>query len=657
MAKVKISNAKIDTLLQAAGKAKIVKDYSIGKSKITTPDTHSIKITPLMSEIKEDGGEIVEHVKIRIDSISKNGSRESIREAINLAPNLDYTMSIPSLIDLNENQSLNLTKANPSYSIDVNFNYVSQDYDNLQLSIDEKNLNSAIDETTKDEVLNFKKRKGARISNFSRGDSMKNFVLHQGDVPKLDEKPYYIRTNVNDTIPGDLSVFLQKIQMFDETLNDYLASTKKEITVNRQNGTMVLEDKIKVYDLKSFFSSEIKIDLDNFYGINQSTASKMSHDLRKHLLKGYLKKASTIGFRTFKDILNGVECYKEAFAYSLEKFEDIETEATRIQNLFVPAGLDNARFIDTQVKYGKTYSLNCKAHYMVVGNSYKYENVRFVEEDGITYALADVINTPSIIIKPMNLFSAKKNIIQPPPVHPQITFRTENNSSKEIQIYFSPTKTDLESNFITITEQDEIQQEMMTKFFKDRDSFRFESLSESGLFETFRMSSPPKSYQDFANSKLSETRMAFSTGDAILRDFVSPNTDYYYTFRQINQKGLVSNPTRVFKVRLVVDADDSKVIVEDYNFPKQVLYQPRVDFKSLVQIRPSIDQTLFNEMQDALFNKNSLKGTLDKLKLGASTTPVWGRKIKLRFKSKTSGKILDVNIDFNLRKNKTKEEF
>jgi hypothetical protein len=172
----------------------------------------------------------------------------------------------------------------------------------------------------------------------------------------------------------------------------------------------------------------------------------------------------------------------------------------------------------------------------------------------------------------MNLFSAKKNIIQPPPVHPQVTFRTENNSSKEIQIYFSPTKTDLESNFITITEQDEIQQEMMTKFFKDTDSFRFESLSESGLFETFRMSSPPKSYQDFANSKLSETRMAFSTGDAILRDFVSPNTDYYYTFRQINQKGLVSNPTRVFKVRLVVDADDSKVIVEDYNFPKQVLY-------------------------------------------------------------------------------------
>jgi hypothetical protein len=660
MAKKKITNIDQDRLLLAAGRGKVLESYGFFKSKIKSSEDHSVKIKVLSSEIVDTDESIKEVVKIRIDAVDKARSRQTIRRAIPLGSDIrDYTTSIPELIDLNDTQDSNITLANPSYSVDVGFNYVSQDYDNLQSSIDEHNLNSFIDMTSKDEILNFRKRKNANIANFTRGSKMKNFVMPNQGSKILNEVPYYIRTNINDSIKGDVSKFLQKVHMFDEVLNAYLNSPKTKLNLLSQIRTNASQESFDSYDISTFFNSDVQIDLDNFYGLNEGGyASKMSLDLRKHLFKGYLKKATDVGFRTFEEIKNGAECHKEAFAYSLEKFDEFEVEAGRLQNLFVPAGYDNARFIDTQVKYGKTYMLRCKAHYMIVGNSYRYSNLRFFKEDDVVYATAEVTNQPKIVIIPSNIFRAKKTVIQPPPTVPQVTFKTENDSTKEIQFYFSPTPSESHSGFTSILLEDDQQRELMDRFFSSGDgTYRFQSYSESGLYEVFRLSYPPKSYGDFSNAKLAETRMPFMTGDAILRDMVMPNEDYYYTFRQVNQKGLVSNPTRVFKVRLVVDADDANVMVEEYNFPKKITSQDRADFKSIIQIMPSTEQTLLNEAQDALYEKTSAKGTLDGLELGMTRHKVWGRKIKLRFRSKTSGKMIDVNVHFNLRKNKTKEEF
>ena len=120
---------------------------------------------------------------------------------------------------------------------------------------------------------------------------------------------------------------------------------------------------------------------------------------------------------------------------------------------------------------------------------------------------------------------------------------------------------------------------------------------------------------------------------------------------------MVSNPTAIYKARLVVDADDAMVILDTYEIPKRKTSQPRIEFKSMMQIRPAIEQVVFEEAQPALFEKNTLAGALDQLVLGLAKHKVWDRKFKLRVKSKTSGKIIDINIDFSLAKNKTKEEF
>lgn len=660
MAKKKFSNSRIDNLLDAAGRAKVVTKTSQRESKIENSSRKDVTIKILSSEIKEDDESIYEIAKIRIDPV--DGKSKTIVDTVDLrANNENHVISIPTMVSLNDEDEKNITQSTPTYSIDAKFNYISQDYDNLQASIDEWNLNSFLDECSKDEILNFRKRKNSKITNFSRGSKMKNFVVPQDVAAKFkSDAPYYVRIALNDSVRGGISKFLQKIGIFDEVLNSYLNSDKTQKEFNIQEGQSVTEEmSVDVFDITRFFDEEVEIDLDNFYGLNQETsASKMSYDLRKHLLKGYLKNATKNGFRTFEEIHNNIECHKEALCYSVEKFNEFEVDSARVQNLFAPAGDLSSTILDTQVKYGTTYVYKVTGHYMIVGNSYSYDNLRFYEEDGVAFATADVINKPSITIVPQGLFTMDKTIVQPPPVAPQVTFKTENNSTSQIQIYLSPTKAEVTEPFVELTEADRQQFVQMRNYSSIMgDEFRFSTGTQSGLFEIFRMNRPPESILEFSDKKLAEVRMPFRSTDAIYKDYIESNEDYYYIFRQVNDKGLVSNPTSVFKTRLVVDADDAKVVLEPYDFPERIMSEPRREFKSMLQIKPATEQILFNDQQDALFRKTSAAGLLDDLKLGFSQHTVWGRKIKLRIRSKTSGKIIDLNINFELAKNKTKEEF
>jgi len=660
MAKIKIANSNIDSLLSATGRAKVITRTSSNDSKLENSSKDLLKITVVSSEMMEDEEMAYEIAKIKITA--NDGRRSTIASA--LSPNqqiLNHVTSITKMYNLHDDDLGNINQSTPSYSIDAVFNYISEDYDTVQSNIPEHNLNSFLDECTKDEILNFKRLKNSRLTTFSRGDRMKNFVVPKGSQDKFSKtSPYSIKTRLNDNVPAGISQFLQKISIYDEVLNDYLQSPKTALQFNVQSGRATTENvQYMGYDITSFFSSETEIDLDNFYGLNQeSIASKMSFDLRKHLFKGYLKTSSSMGFRRYEDVLNNIECHKENLCYSFEKFDEFELDSTRLQNIFVPAGDSSTIFTDTQVKYGTTYVYRVKSHYMIVGNSYTYRNVRYYNDDDVTYATAEVVNRPSIMIVPFDLFSTSKAIIQPPPVFPQVVFRTENNAESEIQIYLSPTKNDHKAYFVEILESDAPQKEFLEQFYPSNDGmFTFHSSVDSGLYEVFRLSYPPKTISEFSNSKLGEVRMPYRTTDAIFRDIVEPNENYYYMFRQINQKSMVSNPTSIFKVSLVVDADDAKVSVDTYEYPKQLKSEPRKNFKSLLQIKPAVEQVLFSEDQAALYNKTSLKGTIDDLKLGTQREAVWGRKFKLRVRSKTSGKMIDININFELAKNKSKEEF
>lgn len=573
---------------------------------------------------------------------------------------VNHNISLPEMVDLIENEpSKNSTsKAMASHSFETIFNYISEDYDRLQANVSEYNLYSPFNKATKQNFLNVAKS-GRGVFDYSNGNQMKNVVMPTHLIKQgSDETPYYNYLRINQHIDNGISNFVTKLGLFDELLQSYLNGEYTNSEFNIASGRMPQRQMQKsVYNIQDFLESDIQLDVDNFFALNRSVrASKMSLDFRKHLLKGFLKNVATVGFRTFEQIARNDKAHKETFCYSVDKYDNVISNGTKIQTLYGPALRESTPIIDTQVKYGKTYAYRVKGHYLIVGNRYSFRRINI--EDQV--ATLEVTNRPSIVIMSETLFDKKINVIQMPPVAPQVMFKTKNDSGRQISMYLSPTKTETREVFQTITQEDAVQRAALSFVPGLADSegrVKFKTYSDQGLFEVFRLDHPPRSLGDFRDAKIGEISMPFETTTAIFRDNVAANKRYYYMFRSINQKGLRSNPTAIYETTLLIDADESKVITNTYMLPMPRAMESELPFRKMVRITPAIEHLLLDESQESLAGRDSLVGTLDDIKLGIADKSVWGRKFKIRVKSKTSGKMLDIILNVDLTKNKSEEEF
>jgi hypothetical protein len=491
---------------------------------------------------------------------------------------------------------------------------------------------------------------------------MKNYVVNQGVKQGSSDFPYYNHLRINQRIDNGLSHFAIQLGIFDDLLQDYLFGEKNMGSFDIQRDMEVSEVlPVPLYNLASFLSTDRELDTDNFFTLRESVRpSKMSLDLRKHLMKGFLKDASKTKFRTYEEVHKNFEAHKELFCYSVAKHDGEVLESTLAQTIYAPALRESTPVIDTQVKYGKSYSYKVVGHYMIVGNRYTYQIKSRSTDPSDEHVEVEVVNRPNIVIVPFDILTKQINVVQMPPVYPQVSFKTKNDSNKMISMYLSPTKTEMKSPFTLITKEDRMQLEAMFRLPNARDlagNFRFKTYGDQGLYEVFRLEDAPKSYSDFRDAKIGEISMSFETTDAIFKDTVVPNKKYYYVFRSVNQKGMVSNPTMVYEATLLVDADDSKIVTDTYHFPRPRDRESSLGFRKLLRITPAVEHILFNDSQPALFGKRSLVGTLDNLNLGIRQKAVWGRKFKIRIKSKTSGKMIDIILNVDLTKNKTEEEF
>jgi len=673
MPKITIASAVRDPLRANLGKSKIVQNYSFEKSRLTNAGDATLKASFVDKKINDKGFLFEEITTLKLEPLQETSRFNSfVKSVISLnSVYSDYFMSLQAPQPLSSVEAVNLNKTVSSYDVVTNFNYVSKDYDDLQRGATETDLPSILDNKLKRDFLDFKTKRVKSPLNFSlEQKKMQNFVIpnsgprKQTDLNasvKLDSFPYYNQIKIANKVNNKFSSFVNDIEVFDPVLDSYLKGEKISIDLNIQVGERVTENKkIGVFDLLSWAEGDAFDISDNFYSLNPDSInqSKMITDFKKMLLTGYVRNLSKGTYRSYEDIYNNQECYIEDFVYSLEKFKD-STVGTPSQSFYIPAVDDVSLLNDTQIKYDALYYYKCQAHYVIVGNKYKYQNLRFHNEDGNEYALVEVVNKPDIIIIPFEMFTEGVRTIQPPPIFPQVKFVTENNSNSRIDIYLFPTKGELVANFIPVQPGDQAQIDKMRMNSVEKEGkVRFRTMPEDGLFEIYKMHTPPESYSDFKDFKLSEIRMPYASDDAIFRDNVIPNTENnYYMFRKVNANGLVSNPSPIYKVELLKDADDSKLIISEYDFPKKIVSQNSRKFKNLFQITPAVEQIIFDQGQEALFNKATLQGTIDDLKLGIAEQSVWGRKFKFRVKSTTSGKIIDYNITFTLTKNKTEEDF
>ena len=239
----------------------------------------------------------------------------------------------------------------------------------------------------------------------------------------------------------------------------------------------------------------------------------------------------------------------------------------------------------------------------------------------------------------------------------------------------------LEKPIVVLREDKNIIQEIYrTQNRRAGSEILYKSDSLPNEFELIRIEDEPESYRDFDSpsairiSKQATGKTAFFVID------VEPNKYYYYTFRTYDDGG-VSNPTEVFRVRMVSYQNGIFMELEAYEMykkPKEL----DISFAKVIKISPNTEQKMINfervfqaleaqqENSESLvrnvreelgleaqadtteFQKTAPDSDILKLGRKADNESIWGKRFKLRCTSKTTGKKVDINFTFTQTKKK-----
>jgi hypothetical protein len=366
------------------------------------------------------------------------------------------------------------------------------------------------------------------------------------------------------------------------------------------------------------------------------------------MLTGFFNSKVNGIVKNYKQIFDNEDCHAEVLYYKIEKRTQ-NAGGVPIQNFWLFGKEGFLEYHDTQVHKNETYHYTIKAKILVYGANYTIENLK-EENNEMKF---DMVSRPAFKILDVHLGQGAISIVPKLPMTPYVKFVNESNSENRIKIYLSLKYGDEKKGFTPLTNKDG---EMISRQkISMQNTYDFKYIKESGKFEVFRHDVRPESYSDFSTKKVFDVKNKRPSTSVVFHDDVIPNKKYYYSFRAINTVGAPSNPSPVYEVELIKEADESRIVVSVVNLKKDTTYYDKT-FKRLLQIKPAFLQEIFDDESEFVENLPSFKGHVDDISLGINTHKVWGRKLKIRIKSKDTGKIIDFNVKFTITKNKTIED-
>jgi hypothetical protein len=263
---------------------------------------------------------------------------------------------------------------------------------------------------------------------------------------------------------------------------------------------------------------------------------------------------------------------------------------------------------------------------------------------------------PSLRIVEIPMFSDTCNIIQPPQPIPQIEFQNDKYNRSEIEIFTKLNANYYNAEFIPLESTELAQNKLVAEYNKINRRPYFHYETEHALFEAFRLDRMPESFDEIDNYKIGEIRHPVPSTATSFRDKVAMGKKYYYVFRSINTHGLLSNPTSIYEVQLMEDADETFLRIQTVEIKPEEKYQITRTLTKDLQILPSSLHTIFDQSK-APVSEGTLRNKITNLTLGIAEDRIWGKKFKFRITSKDTGKKIDINVDVKLTNNKTIEDF
>jgi hypothetical protein len=375
--------------------------------------------------------------------------------------------------------------------------------------------------------------------------------------------------------------------------------------------------------------------------------------------------------RTFIEILDGAPAYSETLMYTVTKHLGADpTKSAPVQTFYMMNYGDvrsllgesrKIRFIDTQVKYAETYSYVVTAYQAVVGATYKYDNIFISADANPRSAEIDVEVQPTIQLIQIPLFMSTGKIVDHPPLPPQVDFKPIRGQPEKIIIFLDSSTGEKDAVPITINaaEEKDINQVMINQGRTDGlVTYRTDDAARE--FQIYRTQMPPTSYEDYRGALLAQVPTISQDSKINLRASSAPvivsqrtNRKYYYMFRVLDTHGHASNPSPIYEVELYEDSGVGYPIIREYVLKNE---NPTVNTKSarkIIQIVPRITQAFLDEKGSGLVTSegalSSAAGNMNIL-LGVEEDKLFGKRFKVRIASRSTGKKIDINIDFKTKR-------
>ena len=469
---------------------------------------------------------------------------------------------------------------------------------------------------------------------------------------------------------GDSSIY-QELSPYSSIINDQVQLRATERVLDHVDSRIKEIPNRTLADYENMRTDHYPIPFENY---NRPGLLRFADTLRSQMFLSKLKDYLTNDkYRSFSDIINGEKAYSEIIGYRIAKHEikfdetaqDEVLDPTPIQEFYLMDSdeVTTIKFIDTQIATGKQYMYRIHSLNFVVGSKYAYGIDGVFTETNVNGSSQRVVaellttTTPIIRIIEAPFFERVVSTQEKPPMFPQVSFLPYQGIADKIQIL-------IESNFgesmqepIQILESDA---EVITRMRRAQDvnndaKIMYKNDSLPKFFQVFRIEEPPNTYADFANSDYIKTLEPNGRTMLYAEDNFEPNKDYYYMFREIDDMG-ISNPTEVFRVKMVSYQNGIYMDMEAYEMQPVQDDKIYITFEKALQIVPSLIQRSikFEDGVD-LDTREFALSVPENVDIGNNKeNSVWGRKFKARLISTSSGRRVDVNFKFV--KNITKRE-
>jgi len=371
--------------------------------------------------------------------------------------------------------------------------------------------------------------------------------------------------------------------------------------------------------------------------------------LTKTVLAGKVNKFAKSRIRTFKEIFDGTPAYSEAIFYKIEKYSEDNLNMP-LTTYYIPnsALVDDYRFIDTQIRYGKKYIYSLTSYVIVVGSSYSYG--AFTQKDNTTVNIG-VTTIPDIrlVEVPMTILR-NMMAVDNPPMAPESLLVSYKGISNKILINMNGSTGDREMVPIVLepTDKKKIDRIRLSQRREEDDrKIRFKSDDAPAAFEIFRTTTKPSSYEDFRGKKIRVVSTKQIATSAAFEDNISPNVKYYYAIRSIDVHGNISNPSPVYEMEMKSSNGPPYMVmnVVDFEKEKKKKKKPLKSMRRYVQIIPTTPQGLLNVDASQLMDVTTVKGVRNVF-LGVADETLWGKKFRIRFTSKKTGRKIDLDVNF-----------